>query len=720
MLAWFRAKEPRGGDRPLKARVDIYYMKILFWLLVASWFSVACSAFGPVSLIPEVDEAGSGSISWFLTLAREFRLHGLVFWTNAGNGGFSPLVNPYMFNGLILPAIFLPDWLAYAIDLIACRMLFGFFMFRLTVDRLGVRPDYALVLAAGSIFSSVAWGESEAVRLFPGVTFWGMPGAIWVVTGTKWPALRYGTLALAAGLLYGFFSSSLIYSYNFFVVLWLWPLVVREKGPFSWAELKRYYTGAALFSLGTLAFSLPVFLAAMESGSELGRIQAQRIYLQGIDNLKDRLFDAIVQFAQSSKILTVYLLPVATVAAFPNSLKDRRFTGLFCLLIGLLLLQTAQYALFRHIPGLQSFHARTSLVELFVLCTLNADAIRLLVQQAARKTRADFVLFGFGLATLALLTAGVVRENFSGVMHALQGQNSFNLYHHPTLERLAQAPDSRQPQIAAYFPAFTTVSPKFAAGRGVQVFSVTAPTTYGLSSLNAPVGLWSWRARQYMMAATPWIYGSKVPVMLADSLDMTCPGTWPQLSYGNRYARLLRHAGVSRIVATAPLRVDEFELTNAEEVEIRRSHLCESGFAKMKTPDKMFTTIYVYETGADIAPFAFVAGRVVAAKGSEETLERLATDVSLVPGKSAVIEQEERPPLSCAGGTVELTGQGDEVSAIVSVSGTCLVVFRQNFDPGWSAWIDGDSVSIQRVNSTFQGVWVPTGSHKIKLKYRPF
>ncbi len=43
----------------------------------------------------------------------------------------------------------------------------------------------------------------------------------------------------------------------------------------------------------------------------------------------------------------------------------------------------------------------------------------------------------------------------------------------------------------------------------------------------------------------------------------------------------------------------------------------------------------------------------------------------------------------------------------------------QSFFPGWKAYVDGNPVSIEKVNNAFMGVFIAGGNHQVSLKFRP-
>jgi hypothetical protein len=53
-------------------------------------------------------------------------------------------------------------------------------------------------------------------------------------------------------------------------------------------------------------------------------------------------------------------------------------------------------------------------------------------------------------------------------------------------------------------------------------------------------------------------------------------------------------------------------------------------------------------------------------------------------------------------------------------SGALLAALTERFDPGWTSRVDGEQVSVLRVNGDFLGVAVPPGHHTIELAFDPW
>ncbi len=122
-------------------------------------------------------------------------------------------------------------------------------------------------------------------------------------------------------------------------------------------------------------------------------------------------------------------------------------------------------------------------------------------------------------------------------------------------------------------------------------------------------------------------------------------------------------------------------------------------------------------------PLASVVGdvRVVADRAS--SLRAVLTD-GFDPAVEAVVESD--PGLGLRSGT----GGGssgvvtaieertpEDVSVTVSASTDALVVVRTNWDPGWTATVDGAPAPVLRTDHFLQGVPIPSGRHEVRLTY---
>jgi hypothetical protein len=89
--------------------------------------------------------------------------------------------------------------------------------------------------------------------------------------------------------------------------------------------------------------------------------------------------------------------------------------------------------------------------------------------------------------------------------------------------------------------------------------------------------------------------------------------------------------------------------------------------------------------------------------------------------EKAWIEAPEYPPHDIANGpgtlTYRRTGSGYDIDA--RMDGDGWVVVSETHWPGWRAYVDGKRVQARYANHAFLGVYVPKGTHKVRLVYQP-
>jgi uncharacterized membrane protein YfhO len=62
-------------------------------------------------------------------------------------------------------------------------------------------------------------------------------------------------------------------------------------------------------------------------------------------------------------------------------------------------------------------------------------------------------------------------------------------------------------------------------------------------------------------------------------------------------------------------------------------------------------------------------------------------------------------------------GSGYDVD--VDVRSDSFIVITETSWPGWRAYVDGRRVGLRRANVAFLAVYVPKGTHRVRLIYRP-
>jgi hypothetical protein len=99
-------------------------------------------------------------------------------------------------------------------------------------------------------------------------------------------------------------------------------------------------------------------------------------------------------------------------------------------------------------------------------------------------------------------------------------------------------------------------------------------------------------------------------------------------------------------------------------------------------------------------------------------------DTTFDPARSAILaagRELDGPPSSGApSSTVAVEGYAPEqVTLRASLSAPGYVVLSDSWYPGWKAYVDGQEAEIERANVLFRAVYVPAGTHTVRLEYRP-
>lgn len=75
---------------------------------------------------------------------------------------------------------------------------------------------------------------------------------------------------------------------------------------------------------------------------------------------------------------------------------------------------------------------------------------------------------------------------------------------------------------------------------------------------------------------------------------------------------------------------------------------------------------------------------------------------------------------SCSGDTIDVLKRNpDSIRIDAAMNCRGLVVMGENFDPGWRAFIDGQSTPVLEAYGVARGVVVPRGHHRIEMLFRP-
>jgi len=78
------------------------------------------------------------------------------------------------------------------------------------------------------------------------------------------------------------------------------------------------------------------------------------------------------------------------------------------------------------------------------------------------------------------------------------------------------------------------------------------------------------------------------------------------------------------------------------------------------------------------------------------------------------------PPADAANDLVAVeTYKDDRITLQTTTDTAGLLVLSEVYDPGWRAYVDGESVGVLRADYLFRGVAIPAGSHSVELRYEP-
>ncbi|HTM01823.1 MAG TPA: YfhO family protein, partial [Candidatus Omnitrophota bacterium] len=132
--------------------------------------------------------------------------------------------------------------------------------------------------------------------------------------------------------------------------------------------------------------------------------------------------------------------------------------------------------------------------------------------------------------------------------------------------------------------------------------------------------------------------------------------------------------------------------------------------------------VKVYEVKGT-SPRAYMVHRVFPVKGESAALAMVRTAPVLGPGQYAVWQDPppypKWPEPAAPDSVIRLRYDMNGSDYMVSASTPGLFVQVDQWDPDWTATIDGTPVKVRRVNYLMRGIEVPAGVHRIRLRYLP-
>jgi hypothetical protein len=131
---------------------------------------------------------------------------------------------------------------------------------------------------------------------------------------------------------------------------------------------------------------------------------------------------------------------------------------------------------------------------------------------------------------------------------------------------------------------------------------------------------------------------------------------------------------------------------------------------------------------ADAQPRAFVARRVVEARGARDALERFVSGEGGGHTGLALVDVGALPAAALAADAGSAPGAAPRIvvdaahrlEIAVEVARPSLLVVNDTMLAGWSALVDGGPAPLVEVNGLVRGVWLPApGVHRVTMRYVP-
>ena len=138
--------------------------------------------------------------------------------------------------------------------------------------------------------------------------------------------------------------------------------------------------------------------------------------------------------------------------------------------------------------------------------------------------------------------------------------------------------------------------------------------------------------------------------------------------------------------------------------------------------DKVFEDVYVsiWDNRGNLGP-AWITHQVVAT--NREAARNRISQIGFRPAELAVVEGNVAAMAAADGdaeGSVALTSYAAQrITYDATTSKDGFLVMSEIYEPGWKAYLDGESVPIYPTDIALRGIELPAGSHTVELRYEP-
>lgn len=689
-----------------KIKLAVSDHTLLFFLAWAVWLSFPMWAFGELSFVRSHDEADSQIPNqMYILLQNKFPQ-----WMGIAGGidtvsGHNFLVSSYILHN---PYFKIPIWMSIGFILFFQRFIASYFFFKLFHNFCKIPLGASLMCALGYSMRYESRFHVGFISLL-GSLIAGTPMMIWFChRGLNWQKSQILKSMLIGILMIATLSMNVTVNGVFLLApVFIWPLFWRYIGPtFSYKEYIKNF-----FSLSFIAMSIWL-------------VPILRVLLTTFATHRMSWFPETLTFANffefaynSINVITLhwpawFLLGVSFI--FSIILKRPNWIVLLiitmCIFSGFTSIFPRNFvenSLFKWI-----FIARTdrlsyglnffvwTYIALFLSSTsasCNTIKWRYLVYRF-------FCFMGF---CLNLCLSGLAIHYM--IFNAVAGWNYRSLYYSPALSETGR-PLSRQPSRCISFG----MHPSYLNGYGIETadgYINNYPREYNqlwLSALTEDPNALNGREIDYFKNFGNRIYATK----------NVLEGAFKIPSF----------LGIDCVISTIPINNGKFTLTNnyqGQKTIVASGEGLNSVLAYFKGNIPFFN-IFVYKNSSALPRF-YLVSQIKYFETDSQILEEIKKSPTEVLSSTALLNNKLRdlniPNISYQSYTkinIQIISyEQDQFELEVSNEANGILVVSNNYSPYWKAWINDQPTNIFRAQYAFQGIYLPSGTARLKFKYQP-
>jgi hypothetical protein len=715
----------------------------VLWTL---WLSGFYFCLGPASYV-KVPDCGNGTLPARMVSANDF-LHGrLGNWMDFSGCGTDRVLNNFRLEPHCILLALLPGWLGYGLIAFGQRFVAGYFLYRVTRDDLGFKPEIAILTGMSyALFHQIGihW-QWDGFTLYDGFGIPGLPLLFWLTNRLTprplWQSLPGGVLMGASLALSAPYFQTLFFP--FLAVFWYTFIQKAWSG--------RRFTFLTCVFIGWAIVTAPEMYAAAKyvplSHRQEIVVRSDSPYVKYIENVQH--WPRTVW--QSNKL---YLIMAGLGLAF-SRLRDRRVVITVLAIWGILSF-VSHYHYFNDnmlskLGILSSFHFHRFIYLVPFLCSLAMGlGLMALPTDTVLSASNRITALRFNVYDVALLVAsfGMVYVstdvNLDRWKQMWRGESFQLLYRHPDLLALAARKET-EPEFRV-----ACVTDMWRPGLGMSDshrWSVNPGIcwAYGLETTDGYQVLYSLRYKQFWSEVL-------LPLMSRDELRARQHIHWGNMLFlwhpvkeetmdrpFDQYfnLNLLSLANTKYIVSPVPLEHPDLWLLPSKDRENLLKwddrHSTKRALGALKG-EWAYRPLYIYENRRALPRF-FLARHVTQYDDPNTLVHDLRSRQPEWLRDHVHVNQEDLPAdvdlsgleddryTTCsdsAGEVTVISRTSDRLELEFDANQPCVLFLSHSFSPYWRATLDGQAVSIFPANHAFQGVHVPTkGKHRVVFTYTP-